>query len=251
VEHLIASEIGRFLHGSVSSVRFLRTIVINPSAEIRVAFSALLRIATADQYLLIRNLHRPETFGPFGGVYKYLDNAQPSLDKFEFKPQVVGPGLDMKNDLRGFLPRKNLAKLVAWYYRETSRESYKQCLVRELKEELKEADLGTSLRCPSDINFGLVRSIAEGPVTVPGQHYKQFRVFEVYDPSPKTNDTDDFLRHILKIVRRHRNLLLASSQEIASGRTRKGNVIGPHTGYLIGRKRTRPDDPAFSTRHPK
>src|SRR5438105_15920103 len=99
LEHLLASEIGHLLHRSAYKVRFLHYSLIKPTTHMRVAFSALLRIADSDQYLLVRNLHRPETFGPFGGVYKYFDDAQPALDKFEFHPQMIGPDSDMKSDL--------------------------------------------------------------------------------------------------------------------------------------------------------
>ena len=245
LEHLLASEIGHVLHRSVYRVRFFRCSIIKPSTHMRVAFSALLRIADSDQYLLVRNLHRPETFGPFGGVYKYFDDAQPALDNFDFHTQAIGPGSDMKNDLRGFLPRKNLSKLVSWYQKQTDRESFKQCVCRELKEELLEINLPRNIRCPEELHFRLVRVVAEGPESVPGQLYSQFRIFEIYDLFPRSTDISRFLRQLVKAARRNNNLLLANAQEIIVGRAKTGEVIGNHAGYLIGRKRIRPDTPAF------
>lgn len=62
---------------------------IAPQKEIRVAMAALIRITSGDNYVLIRNLHRPESFAPLGGVYKYFDEARHPLDTCEFRAQVV------------------------------------------------------------------------------------------------------------------------------------------------------------------
>jgi transcriptional regulator with XRE-family HTH domain len=215
--------------------------------EIRVAFSALLRIADADRFVLVRNLHRKETFGPFGGVFKYLNEAQSTLDNCEFKPQVIEPRDDMRNDLRGFLPQQHLKNILAWYRKGFGRESSEQCLIRELKEELKEAGLSGNLNCPTDIEFRQVRSVAEGPASVPGQLYKQYRIFEVLDPITGNRETDEFLRRLFEMAHQHSNLLIARSQEIYAGRSKSGVVIGPQSGYLLGKKRIRPDDPLFPT----
>src|SRR4030095_15237559 len=90
VEHLLASEIGHSLHSSVKGLRFVPYQVLRRNDEMRVAFSALLRLMDGERFILVRNLHRPETFSPFGGVYKYLTSAQQHFDKLEFHPQVVG-----------------------------------------------------------------------------------------------------------------------------------------------------------------
>lgn len=215
------------------------------STEIRVAFSALLRIADADSFILVRNLHRPETFGPFGGVLKYFNEAQATLDYCEFRPQVVEPRDDMRYDLRGFLPQKRLKELLAWYRNGLGREVSEQCLIRELTEELKESGLSESLRSPSNIEFRKVRSVEEGPVSVPGQLYKQFRIFEVFDPIPDNPETTAFFQRLFEVATKHENLLITCSREIYSGRSKGGALVGPQTGYLIGKKRIRPDDPVF------
>lgn len=244
VENIIATEVGHYIRRSAWRLRFVRCQVVNPSEDIRIAFSALLRIADGDKYLLIRNLHRPETFGPFGGVYKYLEDAQPTLDGFDFKPQVFGPGDDMRYDIRGFLPRKNLAKLVGWFSKQANRESFKECLCRELREELAEVGV-PRIQCPDGLQFRPVRTVREGPGPVPGEDYTQFRIFEVYDLHPVSTDTQKFVRKLFRAARRHKNLLLANAKEIIRGRATDGSVIGHHSGYLIGRKRIRPDTPAF------
>src|ERR1043166_9193496 len=248
IEEMIATELGHFLRRSAWRLRFVRCSVVHPAEDIRVAFSALLRIADSDRYLLVRNLHRPETFGPYGGVYKYYDDAQPVLDSIDFKPQVFGPGDDMKKDIRGFLPRKNLAKLVQWYGKSLEREPFKECLCRELKEELLEIGL-PKIRCPDGLQFRLVRTAREGPAAVPGEEYTQFRIFEVYDLYPVSLDTQKFIRQLFRAAKRHKNLLAANAKEIIRGRASNGAVSGHHAGYLIGRKRVRPDTPAIVEQH--
>jgi len=150
----------------------------------------------------------------------------------------------MEGDIRGFLPRKHLAKLVRWFHGKSDRENFVDCLNRELEEELLEVGLPRITR-PDDLNFRLVRSIREGPGAISGQAYSQFRIFDVYDVHPLSNDGKKFIRKLFKAARRHPNLLLASANEIIAGRAMNGNVIGHHAGYLIGRKRVGPETPAF------
>src|SRR5262245_52406252 len=122
-------------------VRFWHCSLINRKTEMRVAFSAFLKISDGQRYVLVRNLHRPETFSPFGGVLKHNSAAVQELDECQFKPDAVGNASDAKNDLRGFLPRARLRRIVRWYDGVRDRESAGECLMRELREELNEIGL--------------------------------------------------------------------------------------------------------------
>jgi SMODS-associated NUDIX domain len=244
-EGLVENFIVYVVREQLWKINFLKCKLINPSEEMRVAFSAMLRITDGSGYLLVRNLHRPETFGPFGGVYKYFEDAIPQLDNITFNPQIFGPSDDMKQDLRGFLPRKNLPKLLRWYRSGNNRENYNDCLCRELKEELKEVALLKSVKPPNILHFRLVRSVLEGPERVPGQTYTQFRIFEIYDLFPTTSHIKRFIKRLLKEASEHPDLLTVTAQEIRTGRARDGGVIGHHCGYLISHKRLRPDTPMF------
>lgn len=246
LEHLLASEIGHGLHRSYKGLRFLPYQVHRRNEDMRVAFSALLRLKEGDRFILVRNLHRRETFCPFGGVYKYVDAAQKHFDKLEFRPQVVGPRRDMEGDLQGFLPRHNAGSLVRWFWSERDRESSQECLYRELKEELREANITNSAKIPEQRHFKLVRRILDGPRRVPGEHYRQFRVFEIFDINNPNREVRALTKTLVKAVRgRSTHLILATSEEIKRGRTRKGDVIGHISCYLIGRRRLRPDEPMF------
>src|SRR5262245_19492772 len=238
LEHLLASEIGHGLHRSYKGLRFLPYQVHRRNDDMRVAFSALLRLKEGDRFILVRNLHRPESFCPFGGVYKYFDSAQKHFDKLEFRPQVVGPGRDMEGDLRGFLPRHNVGSFVRWFWSEHDRETSQECLCRELKEEIREAKVTSSVKLREQLQFKLVRRILDGPRKVPGEHYRQFRVFEIFDMNHPNREVRALTKAIAKTVRsRSSNLLLATSEEIKRGRTPKGQVIGHISCYLIGRRR--------------
>src|SRR5713226_2417216 len=159
----VALTIGLHLLDRIRRIRFLKYKLVRPNADMRVAFSALLRICEGGRYLLIRNLHRPQTFGPFGGVYKYYGGAKKELDEILFRPQDLGPGSDMKDDLRGFLPRKNLVRVDRWFAASHERESPGECLRRELTEELKETKPSIRLPVPGALPLSLVRVVHEGP----------------------------------------------------------------------------------------
>ena len=97
--------------------KYLRYKLIRPKAEVRLASAAILRLQHAGQYLLVENLHRPGSFGPFGGVIKYITHAAGPLDELSFRPEDVGPYQDMRNDLRGYVPRGHLQDYLKWFGR--------------------------------------------------------------------------------------------------------------------------------------
>ena len=230
-------------------IRFWRLKLISRNAEIRVSFSALLRIANGGRYVLVRNLHRPEVFSPFGGVYKFYEGARGDLDTMLFRPQDVGSSHDMRNDLRGFLPRKNLGKFVKWFTRNTDRESAAECLNRELLEELQEIKLISTLptlRPPSHLEVKKVRAVEEGPEEVPGRNYIQFRIFEVFDIIPHNADCLRFLEELVNASDNHPDLVLADSSDVVVGRCSDGRVIAHLAAYLVSKKRIRPDVAPFA-----
>lgn len=226
-------------------IRFWRLRIIYPNTEIRVSFSAFLRVHEGGKYILVRNLHRPELFGPFGGVYKFYDGASHRLDELSFRPQDLGETGDMRNDLRGFLPRKNLARLLKWFDKNVDRESPRECLLRELREELIETKL-PNLWPPSQLEVKLVRRVQEGPEKVPGRSYTQFRVFEVYDLVGHNPEYYSLLERLKQINKDAPNVVVADSSDIVCGRCDDGRVIGNHVLYLLGKKRTRPEAPPFA-----
>jgi hypothetical protein len=249
--HVLESTAFHIVRHGYLRLRFLKCAVIRRGEAIRIAFSALVLLRDGDHYLLVRNLHRPESFAPFGGVFKYMNTS--TLDQVEFRPQTVESAdrinSDMKDDLRGFLPRKNLPALVGWFKKGRGRESADDCLTRELAEEVAEVGLSKSVKCPEIIPFLLVRKVEEGPEKVMGETYTQYRIFEVWEPDFSKAVVRKFVRRLMEKARAgQKDLLLASAQEIISGRAASGDLIGHHAGYLFGNKRVRPESPMFKVR---
>jgi hypothetical protein len=242
VSHLIALAIEHTASG-LRRTRYLRHRVVHPAADMRVVFSALLRIVEGDKYLLIRNLHRPESFSPIGGVYKYFNDAKTFLDRIEFRPHHVDD--DMERDLRGFVPRRHIGRFVKWFHQHEGRESPTECVCRELREEMKEIRMKG--RCPTRVEIRHVRSVYEGPERVPGQSYLQFRQFDIFEIADGDARTKQFLKRLIKSAQKNPDLLFASNSEIISGRAENNALIGHPAGYLIGKRRVRPDAPLFAS----
>ena len=205
------------------------------SKDIRIALSAILRLSCGDQYVLVRNLHRPQIFAPFGGVVKYHASALDFLDSIEFKPQTLGPGDDMLCDLRGFLPRKNLCKFIRWFKQGLDRESEKDCILRELQEELGE--INVDLPLPSGLQLRFIRSVQEGPIYLPSPQYMQFRIFDVYT-LVRDASKDEFCLALLGKAHQHNDLLLVSRKDVERGASDDGQLIAPHSRYLFDNKMT-------------
>lgn len=223
----------------IRKARFIHYQFIKPRVEIRVALSAILRLQICGQYILVRNIHRPETYGPFGGVYKYYDGALNDLDAMAFRPEDLGPGNDMTNDLRGYIPRNRLINYLKWYSKCENRETAPECLRRELSEEL--CEIGSNIRLPKCLHFKKVRVVEEGPEFIPGLNNKQYRIFEVYDPIQE-RETRRFYSSIFKLAKSDSKLLAVAGNEILKGRGKDGRLIAHHADYLIGGKRIHPDE---------
>jgi hypothetical protein len=240
--HISETALFHLLRRGYWRTRFWTCLVVRPEEDIRVSFSALVRLHQGDSYVLVRNLHRPETFAPFGGVYKHRGTSY--LDRIDFRPQTFGSDDDMENDLRGFLPRKNLPRLVSWFKESKGRESADDCLTRELSEEIGETHLPRRIKCPELIHFQLIRSIQEGPEEIPGESYKQYRLFEVYDAEISKPGVKTLMGQLLKRATQGTpDLIAATSSEIRSGRTAHGHLIAPHASYLLGNRRIRKESP--------
>jgi pimeloyl-ACP methyl ester carboxylesterase len=238
---LLSSNSGRPTTGHTTDKRSAEP-AIDPRANLRVAMSALLRIERQGRYLLVRNMHRPEQFSPFGGVIKYTIGARTALDQLEFKPQVIDP--TMEYDLRGFISYSNLEKFLKWFEEVNNRETPRNCLVRELTEELGEAGISHTNDF-GELKFSRIREILEGPQIVPAENYHQFRNFDVYDLDPGIPDNQVMTDFLVQESQHNANLLWVSPAEIQKGRAYGGQVIGSHSAYLIGNRRYWDEGPSF------
>jgi SMODS-associated NUDIX domain len=219
--------------------------------RIRVSCACLLRIVDeSGQYLLAQTRLRRETFGPFGGAFKYFENARAHFDRFGFEPQVMnqmnGPGI--KHDLRGFLWGSSVASFMRWFRRGTERESDSECLKRELQEELAEVALPELVPTVEGLEFAFVREVIEPPVCVEHTGYWQMRIFRVYDLDTSSPSGILLREQLLRKAEANEWLMLASADQVRYGRVRYENgsrMIGHQTGYLFSDRRVRPNEPDF------
>ena len=133
-------------------IKWLPVTMFHRDQKIRVVCSAFLRVQNKNgKYLLIRNLHRPEFFAPVGGCYKFFSSAKPHLDSFLFGPDSQVQTEESAMDIRGYVRRRYIADFFEWYASNNgTRESARECLIREIKEELFEE---LSIEVPKDLDW--------------------------------------------------------------------------------------------------
>ena len=225
--------------------RFLACRIWRPKADLRVSYSAFLRICRDNRYLLVLNLHRKGTYAPIGGVYKYASEGRRFLDSLDFRPEKIAD--DMIGDLRGYIPRKQIAPFDRWFRAGEDRESATDCIAREVREEMLEIGLSKQLILPPKARFRPLRVVTEGPESVVGKHYTQFRQFEFYDFASEDAKVSAFVDKALELGRAHPGLLVASAEEILNGRSKDGRHIAHHAAHFFQTKRVPREEPLFAT----
>ena len=101
--------------------------------EIRLSFSYLFKIEVDGKYLLVKGNRLKKQYQPVGGVYKYYDEAKPTLESFKFRPDIKMGNTSDTDDLRIFIEGKYLLLFMEWFKSMKNRE-YDP--IREFKEEL-------------------------------------------------------------------------------------------------------------------
>lgn len=209
------------------------------NSQIRVSVAAILLAERQGKYLVIHNRHRPECYGPIGGVYKHGGSLPQVLERIEWLPDYIDDEDrrdDMKDDLRGIIPGKYFSNFLDWFTTRKEREG-EQCLYRELKEELSEGGVGEAIRRKgSDAKLLFVRRVVEGPRAVEGRSYRaQFRYFEVYKPELDDQQTKKFFDILFARAEKGVNkLCLVGQDEIQNLRIKGGQyTLAGHTQYLL------------------
>jgi class 3 adenylate cyclase len=230
-------------------IRFASWAFLNPPRDLRVSFAAMLRIAHAGRYLLIRNLHRPEVFGPIGGVYKFYRASDALLDSMRFRVEGTPTPDDSVDDIRGYLPCGSALRFKRWFDRCVDREDPRTCIHRELAEEIGEIGLSRSLAVPRVLPLRKIRRVEEGPHLPVGKPYFQYRIFDVYEPiSASSVETLQFFELLIDMAKGHKHLELVTAEEIKMGRSVSGRVLGHHSAYVFGSKAFRDDAPLYQER---
>ena len=244
---LVAAPFGHWSFTNRHNLRLsARCSLLLRKRRVRMSCSTLLRIVDdPGRYLLAQTRLRKETFGPFGGVFKYAENTRAQFDKFGFEPQVTNHPT-AERDLRGFLLGASVSNFMRWFRKGTGRESDTECLKRELHEELAEiglAELATGLE---KLEFAFVREVIEPPVWVENTGYLQMRIFRVYGLDTSNQSGASLRDQLLKRAETNDRLVLATDDQIRSGRA-LGRLIGHHAAYLFTKLRVRPNEPEFES----
>ncbi|PSL45974.1 hypothetical protein B0I31_1265 [Saccharothrix carnea] len=216
-----------------------------PGRAVRISYCALLRIRDDDRFVLFHTASRPGAYAPPGGVFKYFPPAVGLLEGLGFEAErSTSRGARTRADLRGVLPLRSFTGFRQWFASGAYREDARECLRRELTEELGEVgfpELGDRVR---EVALAHVRTVSEGPYPVPDEDYRQARLFEVHD-LVVTDGASERLREALVALSTDPGVptvVSATAGEIAHGRAGHA-LIAPHTAYLVGTRRTRADLP--------
>lgn len=124
-----------FLYDNWSELTFyFKTKILYRNKEIRLSISYLFRIQVDNEYLLVKSRTR-NYYQPVGGCYKTLPGAEKIYEKLNVKPDrkfEIEKGI-AKNDLRIYVPGKNVIDFFKWYESKEDRETSPW---REFCEEL-------------------------------------------------------------------------------------------------------------------
>jgi hypothetical protein len=222
-----------------------RQVPLNTGPELRVSFSALLRVRDEGRYVLFHTSWRPGLFSPPGGVFKYFDPAGPQLERLGFREQWISTRREvMKRDLRGFLPARSARRFRRWFESGAYREDAAECLRRELIEELGEVGYPQLAAEARGLTFAHVGTTYEGPFPVPGKAYRQLRRFEVHDLVATTGGGARLCRELLDLGRdpQVETVVCATAEEIAHGRV-PGGLIAPQSALLAYSRKIHADIP--------
>lgn len=250
VEVLAEKALKRSLNLGWRKATWLPVTLVRRHECVRVACSTFLRVSDDQQrYLLIRNLHRPEFFGPVGGCYKYFDGeGAHTLEQFFYDADTTVEMEEALRDIRGYIRRSTTAKFFEWFQTGRGRESARECLSREVREELfGECALVVppDFR-PESLSFRFRRSFLEKSI-VSGTRTLQFRLFEVHDLDLESRASRALLTAIHEA--RSDRLLWATKQEIELGRhTSDRAALGHAAVLLINDSLSRPDLPSHAKR---
>lgn len=228
------------------SKRMLLHIFLSHRKQVRVSVASLLKISNDGSFLLFRMRLRDEAFAPPGGVAKFYRSAGPVLDAFEFVPEIVPFEAHSSEtmDLRGMLPLKNLLKFRRWLDKGIDRETYEECLRREIGEEIGELSLSGFTKV-AGLAFQHVRHVEDGPKQVRGEHFLQFRIFEVMEIRSDTEANREFCDWVFNAALTSPDLLVCAHEDIARGRATSGKLVANHTQVLLSREILRPDQPLY------
>jgi hypothetical protein len=224
----------------------IRAMTIDRNRTFRFSIAALLQVpAPTGGFLLFRmQPTRAEAFAPPGGVRKYFPpSAAGRLQELEwepeFPPQVPG---EHAGDLRGHLPGRKVPAFLLWVDKTTDIENDTDALRRELREECPAVNVAVTAEMVASLNLRTVRKVQE----VTRQETRiQVRLISVLEPVAGDRATDQLIAAIVAGI--GADVIVATQQEIRTGRSAGGVPIASSAEYLLGGFTRRPELPPLVT----
>jgi hypothetical protein len=231
VQVFLAIVVGSLLQSFASSwgnIRFIAKLIWITilMKELRISFSALIKIKIGDNYLLVRGRRFPH-FQPVGGVYKFFDK------EIRHRFGLVNDELKAKDvdELRLVFPRDkvwHVFDFLGWFHSRKGRESGPH---REFAEEL----IGSNILSASvfaDVPFEYKKTITS-PIDF-STHLQKYELFcfEIYEAI--MSDVQVAAVDALRSIPSSEYCFLTEDEIKRNGYRPDGTVpIGSHTRHIL------------------
>jgi hypothetical protein len=218
--------------------------LLHPKTPIRVSVSALCAFKLGEKFVLVGQSRRPNQVGPIGGAIDIFPDGLISLEKLGFtaENQMEKRWGIKRTPLRGSIDARKLLAFRKWLRGDLGRESFRECVEREMHEELNEEILG-DFDIPKFRHFRMIRNKSEGPTYVRGLGIWQWRYIRVFEYILDDEADRRFVAELESAAISGRGIELVTVQEIREGRSASGKIIGNHTEYLLDGKAKRTEVP--------
>lgn len=196
---------------------------------VRVSCAAVLRVQLDDEHLILLDTGGA-VIGPPGGACAYYPAAAQLLAGLGWQPQR-GSDPHGRTDLRGWLPARSLPAFRAWLAAGDSRETWEQCLRREMREEMAEAGLPGLAELAGAANVRHTRTVVENPHPGPGETTRHLEVFVL---APAGGRAGALRAQLLALAEnpRARTVIPASLDDIVRRRV-GAHAIGSQAAHLL------------------
>ena len=234
----------RYLWIHWSETRMILWCLFHHRTRIRVSVSALACFKIDDKYLMTRQIRRAHQFGPIGGAVDLFLGGLSEFKRVGFLPEgAVEHKWDIDRiALRGTVEGFGLVRLYRMLGRDYGRESFRECIERELVEELNiEGGVGIK-HIPRFRHFAYKWSVIEGPKWLRGSNIWQWRLYRIFDYQVDEQYDADFISRLRsEAVSGVKQVALVTEKEIRRGKSSKGMSIGSHAEYVLTRRERRPE----------
>ena len=230
---IISGVIGAIVGGIVTAIftnrKSIRTRLKSwwiGNKKIRMSISYLFSIRDDEgNYLLIKG-NRIQQYQPIGGVYKYFKSFQPIKSKLEVTDEINKNFYD-PDDLRIYLPGKNLMKLIEWFKTGENRETV---ITREFIEEIIAPGLLNIIDL-ENIDFEYIHRKESGLRFSDHFEKEEYLIYDVF----KVSFSKEVLARLKENSEKNPNFLWVSQADIDTKNTyieEQAIQIGEHAKYI-------------------